>query len=132
MRLYKEQRPQGETVDLDNPETYKHLPDTYRELRYLMFQRIGYVILYMDYFPNRKGLFPKRKRKEEFVKLSEWYPEAKDGDKLIEINNVAFNQRQRVYAMIKNFAENEDKHMKNLIWFKEQVFLFDDETENMC
>ena len=124
----------SEEVDLDNPDTYSHLPNTYSELRNLMFRHIGYTLVYMDYFPNRKGFFPKRKRKDEFIKKSEFIADAKDGDTLIEINNVAYNQRLRVYALIKNFAENEDKHTQdeNLMWLKEQVFLFEDEIENMC
>jgi hypothetical protein len=60
------------------------------------------------------------------------YPDTKFPNKKIEINNVSYNQRQRVYALIKRFAENERENMNNVMWYKEMVFLFQDETENMC
>lgn len=131
----------GFEVDLDNPKTYKYLPKTIKELRNLMFKEIGYALVYMDYFPDRKGFFPKNKKKDKFYKLSEWYPDTKHPNKKVEVNNVGYRQRQRVYKLIKNFAENERKHIytedkvqkaKNLMWYKEQVFLFQDEIENMC
>lgn len=124
----------GEEVDLDNPETYSYLPNTHKELRNKMFSLIGYALVYMDYFPNRRGFFPKRKKKDKFVKMSECFPDFENDERLIEINNVAYNQRLRVYALIKNFAENEREHIQddNLMWLKEQIFLFEDETENMC
>jgi hypothetical protein len=132
MREYKLTGVYPGTVDLDDPETYKHLPKTRKLLRNLMFREIGYALVYMDYFPNRKGLFPKRKKKDKFIKLSEMYPDTKFPNKKIEINNVSYNQRQRVYALIKRFAENERENMNNVMWYKEMVFLFQDETENMC
>ena len=131
----------GAPVDLDDPKTYEYLPNTTKELRDLMYRKIGYAIVYMDYLPSRKGLFPKSKSKNEFVKLSEFYPNSENGESLIEINNGSYNQRQRVYQLIKDFAENENgrsytedeqKKQENLMWYKEQVFLFEDEIENMC
>ena len=124
----------SQNVDLDNPKTYSHLPNTYDELRDIMFKQIGYAIVYMDYFPQRNGFFPKRKKKDKFVKFSDMFPNYEADDKLIEINNVAYNQRLRVIELIKKFAENEREHLgdDNLMWLKEQIFIFEDETENMC
>jgi hypothetical protein len=34
--------------------------------------------------------------------------------------------------MIKDFADNRKNNYDNLQWYREQVFLFQDETENMC
>lgn len=87
----------SEEVDLDNPETYLYLPNTYKELRAKMFSLIGYALVYMDYFPNRQGFFPKRKKKDKFVKMSECFPDFENDERLIEINNVAYNQRYTVY-----------------------------------
>ena len=42
------------------------------------------------------------------------------------------NQRKRVEAMIYNFTTERHNNWKNVMWFKEKVFLFQDETENMC
>jgi hypothetical protein len=91
----------GEEVDLDNPETYKHLPDDLRKLDDMMFKEIGQTLVYMNYF-----------RKE-------YYP---TNDK----------QRKREKVLIKNFAENRHNNHQNIMWYKEQIFLFQDETENMC
>lgn len=114
-------------VDLDNPKTYKHLPKTYDELRKLMYREIGYALCYMDYFSSRKGCFPFKKSKK---KLMIKHPFSK---KMVNVSNSGYEQRQRVYKLIKNFANNENrKSSKDLMWWKEQVFLFQDETENMC
>jgi hypothetical protein len=103
MRKYKPTF--GKEVDLDNPKTYLHLPKTIDELSDLMFKEIGYALCYMNYNPDRKMFFtPKR-----------------DG-----------GQRKRVEKLIKYFAENRKNNYQNLMWYKEQVFLFKDEIENMC
>ena len=99
----------GKEVDLDNSKTYKHLPKKIKELRDRMFKEIGYAILYMDHFPDRKEFFQKKKKKSD----------------------CGYEQRQRVYNLIKNFAENESENYENIMWYKEQIFLFEDETENM-
>lgn len=139
MRKYKPAF--GKEIDLDNPKTYSFLPKTKEELRNLMFREIGYAIVYMDFFPDRKKYFPKNKQKSKMVKMSDMFPNAKYPNKKIDINNSSYNQRQRIYKLIKYFAENENKYsytedknkkLKNLMWYKEQVFLFQDETENMC
>ena len=125
--------PFGDVVDLDNPDTYKYLPNTIKELRNLMFREIGYALVYMDYFPNHKGHFPKRKQKEKWVMLSKCIVLKKGRkDRKIEINNGGYNQRQRIYALIKKFADDKGYYSTNIMWWKEQVFLFQDETENMC
>jgi len=82
----------GFEVDLDDPETYKHLSDDINILRDRMFREIGYSIVYMDYFPDRKDGFPKRKKKDIFEKLSDWYPNTKTPDKKIEINNCGYKE----------------------------------------
>ena len=41
-------------------------------------------------------------------------------------------QKKRVEKLIKNFTENERENMNNIQWYKEQVYIFDDEIENMC
>ncbi len=66
------------------------------------------------------------------MKLSEMYSKFESDDRLIEINNSGYNQRQRVYKLIKYFADNRKDNYDNLMWLKEQCFLLDDETENMC
>jgi len=119
-------------VDLDDPKTYEYLPKTHKELDALMFKEIGYALVYMDYFPDRKGLFPKRKRKEEFVKVSSFGKTFKNNKNLIDINNCSYYQRQRVYKLIDNFAKNRRNNYDNILWYQEQIFLFQDEIENMC
>lgn len=122
MRKFKSQF--GE-VDLDSPKTYKHLPKTLNELDNMMFKEIGQALCYMDYFPSRKGLFPTKKRKQKLV----GHPYS---NRKVDVANVGYNQRQRVYKLINNFCKDRKNNFKNLIWFKEQIFLFQDETENMC
>ena len=92
--------PFGEIVDLDNPETYSHLPKTTKELRQTMFAEIGMAYTYM-YFWHKKV----------FKKSS---------------------QTERVNLLIKNFADNERENYSNVLWYQEQIFLLQDETENMC
>lgn len=99
----------GKVVDLDKPETYNHLPDDLGKLDDMMFKEIGQALVYMDYF-----------RKEYFPKLN------------IKGNNSGFSQRKRVMDLIKKFADNRHNNYQNKMWYKEQIFLFQDETENMC
>ena len=121
-----------EEVDLDDPETYRYLPNNVDELDKLMFKEIGYALVYMDYFPDRKKFFPKRKKKEEFIKMSEFGEKYKNNNNLVDLNNTGFYQRQRVQKMIDDFAKNRRNNYKNLLWYQEKVFLFLDEIENMC
>lgn len=41
-------------------------------------------------------------------------------------------QRRRINEFMKNYSENHIKNYDNILWLKEQVFLFQDEIENMC
>lgn len=133
MRKY--QPAHGPKVDLDDPKTYYYLPNTTKELDNLMFAEIGKALVYMDYFKDRKKFFPKRKVKPEMVKVRDLFPNSKhhkNSDKEIDINNGGYDQRQRVYKLIQHFADNRRHNYDNIMWLKEQVFLFQDETENMC
>jgi hypothetical protein len=89
-------------VDLDNPETYDFISNDIDILDDEMFRLIGQAICYMNYF----------------------HPEIYQDE-----NN---NQRFRVNKLIAVFCNNREKNYENLMWYKEQVFLFADETENMC
>jgi hypothetical protein len=42
------------------------------------------------------------------------------------------DQKKRVKKMIKYFSENEKDNANNIMWYKEQIYLFQDEIENMC
>lgn len=89
-------------VDLDDPTTYSYLPQNTKELRQKMLAEIGYAYCYMNFW--HKDIFGKR-----------------DG-----------GQKERVELLVKNFTENESKNYENILWYQEQIFLFEDETENMC
>jgi len=111
MREFKCSPFADDIVDLDDPETYKYLPNSIDELNNKMLQEIGYSLCYMDF----------------------WHPDVffkERGDK--EKPNWGYEQRQRVYKLIENFTKNRNDNWKNIMWFKEQVFLFQDEIENMC
>ncbi len=92
----------GEVFDLDDPETYKHLPNTEKELRTLMLSEIGYYYCYVKF----------------------WHKDIFDRDDC--------GQKKRVKKLIKNFTKNERANYANLLWYKEQIFIFQDEIENMC
>lgn len=109
-------------VDLDDPKIYEYLPKTVKELDQLMFREIGYAIVYMDYFPSRAGIFPKNDTRKRI----------KDGETVPRVSDASYAQRIRVQKLIKKFATDRSKNYDNLQWYKEQVFLFQDETENMC
>lgn len=100
----------GGIHDLDNPDTYEHLPNTIKELDDLMFTRIGYALVYMDYF--HLDIFPHA------------YFSGED--------NHGYEQRLRVKNLIEKFAKHRRSNWQNLRWFQKQVFLFEWETENMC
>ena len=91
-------------VDLDDPKTYEHLPNTTKELRQIMLSEIGYTHCYMNYW--HKDVFGSKKYNG--------------------------NQIKRIKTLIKNFTENERENSDNVMWYKEQIFLFQDEIENMC
>jgi len=92
----------GTTVDLDNPETYNYLPNDGKQLDEKMFSEIGMALCYMNI----------------------WHPDIwgkKDG-----------GQKKRVMKMIRNFCNERKNHYNDIMWLKEQIFLFQEETENMC
>ena len=120
MRKFKE-RPFGDSeVDLDDDLTYSHLPKTETGLDDMMFKEIGYATVYMNYFPDRKKLFPVKK------------PKTPTKTTKTHLSLSGYAQRERVEKLIKYFAENRDKHYGDVKWLREQVFLFQDEIENMC
>lgn len=131
MRKYKEHF-DGREVDLDNDSTYDYLPKTANELEDRMYREIGKALVYMDYLPSRKDCYPKRKLKPKFAPLSDWGIKGKKGEKRVDYNNCGWYQRQRIYKLIKNFAENRHNHYGDVKWLREQVYLFEDECENMC
>lgn len=94
--IYEE--PFGPEVDLDNPDTYKHLPDTLKELDDRFLKEIGYTQCYFKYFHPY------------------W-------DK---------KQIKRVEILIKEYCENRRVWWDNIPLFKEKLYLFENEIENMC
>jgi len=102
MRIFKIGCSYNQHVDLDDPKTYNYLPKNVNELRQKMFAEIGYAFCYMNY----------------------WYKDVfgvRDG-----------GQKERVELLVKKFTENESKNSDNILWYQEQVFLLQDEIENMC
>jgi len=127
MREFREQ-PSGVIVDLDDPETYKYLPDNEKDLDNMMFREIGKAICYMDYFhPDIFG-----KEKQEPDSSIKWTEEEKSKGIADQHANCGYYQRLRVYDLIKIFTEGRRHNYGNIMWFKEQVFRFQNETENMC
>src|SRR3972149_1990416 len=102
MRKYKSHLENRE-VDLDNPKTFKHLPNDWKALDNLMFREIGYALCYMDYFADRKGLFPTKKLQKDKVH-----------------KYCGYMQRQRVQKLVKKFADGRHLNYDNPMWFKEQ------------
>ena len=41
-------------------------------------------------------------------------------------------QKERVEKLIKRFCKNNKKHFNDIKWYKEQIYLLQDEIENMC
>lgn len=41
-------------------------------------------------------------------------------------------QCNRIHALVTKFANNRSDHYDDIKWLREQVFIFQDETENMC
>lgn len=115
MRTFKT-RPFGYEVDLDDPKTYAHLPQTKDELWTKIFSIIGYALCYMDRFhPDN-------------------YPKEKlffgDSPSLLGAN---YAQRMRINVMIDDFcSKNYYDYISNVEMMQEFIFLFEDETENMC
>jgi len=93
----------GQHVDLDDESTYSNLPDNIKELNDLMYREIGYALTYMDYY-----------HVETF--------KSKSGN----------TQRKRVKKLIADFARDRQDNYENKRWYKESIFIYKDETENMC
>lgn len=93
--------PFGDEVDLDNLETFSHLPDDVNQLRDILFKEFGWCHLYMNYLHQ-------------------------------DVFGESDLQRKRINEFMKNYSENHLKNYDNVLWLKEQVFLFQDEIENMC
>lgn len=93
--------PFGDEVDLDNPDTFRYLPDNAEQLRDLLLKDFGWSQLYMNYFHS-------------------------------EVFDKDDSQRKRIDEFMKKYSENHLKNYDNILWLKEQVFLFKDEIENMC
>ncbi len=85
-------------VDLDDPKTYRYLPNDVKLLRAMLHQEIGYYYCYVNY----------------------WHPDW-DGP-----------QEARCEKLIQNYTANWRDNMNNVLWFQEQVFIFQSEIENMC
>ena len=42
------------------------------------------------------------------------------------------SQEKRCEILIKKYIDNWRDHMNNVLWYQEQVFIFQSEIENMC
>lgn len=114
-------------VDLDDESTYSYLPNTIEELNSRMLKEIGFATCYMDYWHS--DVFNKRKKKPNDRR---WTPEEIELGYPDKFTNAAYYQRQRVYKLIERFTKERKNNLENIMWFKEMVFLFEDEIENMC
>ena len=94
----------GPEVDLDDPKTYKDLPQNKLEIYYTMLKEIGYMYLYTHYW-NKDIFFSGRES--------------------------TANQMERINTFLDNYSKNRSKNAGNLLWNQEQLFLFLDEIENM-
>jgi len=94
--------PFGGECDLDNPETFKYLPDDAQKLRDIFFKEVGYSYWYMN-----------------FLHKDIW---KKSGD----------GQKNRINKMIQSYTDNWSEHFNDILWLKEHIFLLQDEIENMC
>jgi hypothetical protein len=103
--------PFGYEVDLDDPETYNYLPKNVEDLRNKMFEEIGYAYCYMNFF--HKDIYSKKNK---------------------SFGKNCIKQKKRIKLLIKQFTENERENYinNNILWFQEQIYIFQDETENMC
>ena len=112
MRLYKLTDTSGKTADLDDDAVYRHLPAAADELRDRMLRQVGFALSYMDFI--HRDAFPldnpQRVRVTKLV-AKFWREGYKDRD------------RDLVDAALK---------VTDPKWLREQVFVFEDEIENMC
>lgn len=78
-----------------------------------------------DYLPNNVEELRKIMLSEigyTYCYMKHWRPE------MFKSND----QKKRVKKMIKYFSENEKDNANNIMWYKEQIYLFQEEIENMC
>jgi len=93
----------GKQHDLDDPQTYVFYPDDCDVLDKLMFKDIGFALVYYKYF----------------------HPDS--------LNDITVKeQMNRIDKLIETFCKDRKNNYKNILWYKEQLFLFQDEIENMC
>jgi len=105
-------------VNLDDRDLYNNLPDNVRELDDMMFKEIGSALCYMNNF----------------------YPDVFHTKKTYKINpytnkrelDGGYAQRLRVLKLIEHFCVERKNHYNDVLWLQEQLYLFMDETENMC
>ena len=103
----------GDIVDLDNPKTYDYLSKDIKILREKLYKEFGQAFCYMD------GFHP-----DIFVKTIN-----KQSNRLLI---AGYNQRLRVNKLLKKFIKGFYKHYNDVLWYQEQIFLLQDECENMC
>lgn len=94
----------GEVVDLDDQTIYDYLPNTTKELRQLLLSEIGYYYCYVNF----------------------WHKETYDQW------DSCLSQKARVEEFINDFTKTEKENYDNIMWYKEKIFLFQEEIENMC
>jgi hypothetical protein len=94
----------GIIVNLDDPKTYEDLSKDKKILDEKMFSEIGFALCYMNIW--HKDIFGKKKR---------------DG-----------GQKKRVMKMIESFCNERKNHYNDVLWLQEELYLFQDEIENMC
>jgi hypothetical protein len=49
-----------------------------------------------------------------------------------DIYSVYDSQKEKINELIRYFTDNEKDNRGNILWFREQVFIFQCEIENMC
>ena len=114
MRRYHLTDMSDETVDLDNESIYSGLPSTEKELFNRMLQNIGYALSYMDFIWKDSFPLDARQRVRVNELITKFWSEGREerwpGEPEREANQKRFDPR----------------------WLKEQIFIFEDEIENMC
>lgn len=101
MRMFKDFL--GDEHDLDDPKTYKRLPQTRGEVLNRLYQEVGYAHLYMmghDWSRSESGARQVKRVNELIAEISTYFG-----------------------GNIWN---------KSLIFWQEKLFIFLDEIENMC
>lgn len=79
-----------------------------------------------DYLPQNENELDKMMFREigfTLCYMNHFHPDAFKEDN---------EQRKRVMEMIEYFCRERQNNYGNMKWFREQVYLFHNETENMC